>query len=50
MWSLLFTWLPVVGDPLTLAAGVLGVSFLPFLLLVTVGKAARYLVLGGLFG
>ena len=50
IWSLLFSWLPVVGDPLTLAAGVLGVSFLPFLVLVTVGKAARYLLLGGLFG
>src|SRR5215470_17302496 len=40
--SLLFAWLPVVGDPLTVAAGLLRVSFLPFLLLVAIGKAARY--------
>ncbi len=40
--SLLFSWLPVVGDPLTLIAGVLRVRLLPFLLLVITGKAARY--------
>jgi membrane protein YqaA with SNARE-associated domain len=41
-WSLLFAWLPVVGDPLTLVAGVLKVPWLPFLLLVALGKALRY--------
>ena len=41
-WSLLFAWLPVIGDPLTFAAGVLGVRILPFTLLVAIGKAARY--------
>jgi len=41
-WSLLFAWLPVIGDPLTLVAGVLKIRFLPFLFLVTLGKAARY--------
>lgn len=41
-WSLLLAWVPVVGDPLTLAAGALGVRWWPFILLVTVGKAARY--------
>jgi membrane protein YqaA with SNARE-associated domain len=43
IWCLLFTWLPVVGDPLTLVAGVLRTAFIPFVLLVVVGKAARYL-------
>jgi membrane protein YqaA with SNARE-associated domain len=43
-WSLLFAWLPVVGDPLTLAAGVLRVNVWLFLALVAVGKAARYAV------
>jgi membrane protein YqaA with SNARE-associated domain len=43
IWCLLFSWLPVVGDPLTLVAGVLRTPLLPFLLLVLVGKAARYL-------
>ena len=43
IWCLLFTWLPVLGDPLTLVAGVLRTAFIPFVLLVVVGKAARYL-------
>lgn len=43
VWSLLFSWLPVIGDPLTLVAGVLGVPMRIFLPLVIIGKAARYL-------
>ncbi|WP_218573477.1 YqaA family protein [Rheinheimera lutimaris] len=46
-WSLLFAWLPVVGDPLTLIAGMLKVRFSLFLLLVLLGKAGRYAVLIG---
>jgi membrane protein YqaA with SNARE-associated domain len=42
IWCLLLSWLPVVGDPLTLLPGALRTSFLPFLLLVLAGKAARY--------
>jgi len=44
-WSLPFSWLPVVGDPLTVAAGALGEPFRVFLPLVALGKVARYLVL-----
>jgi membrane protein YqaA with SNARE-associated domain len=47
VWSLLLSWLPVIGDPLTLAAGVLRVDFLRFLLLVAIGKAARYAAVAG---
>ena len=43
VWSLLFSWVPVVGDPLTLIAGILRVNFLLFIILVTVGKISRYL-------
>ena len=43
-WSLLLAWLPVVGDPLTLVAGIMRVPLGVFLLLVTVGKVGRYLV------
>lgn len=43
-WSLLFAWMPVVGDPLTLLAGVMRVHFGLFLGLVTLGKATRYAV------
>jgi membrane protein YqaA with SNARE-associated domain len=45
IWSLLFSWLPIVGDALTLVAGALGVRFLTFLVLVALGKGARYAVL-----
>lgn len=41
-WSLLASWLPVVGDPLTLAAGLLRVRYPVFLVLVAIGKTARY--------
>ncbi len=42
MPSLLLAWLPVVGDPLCLVAGLLRCHLLYFLILVTIGKAARY--------
>jgi membrane protein YqaA with SNARE-associated domain len=48
-WSLLLSWMPVVGDPLTAAAGVLRVGFVQFLVLVTIGKAARYLFVAAAF-
>lgn len=41
-WLLLFSWVPFVGDPLTVAAGLLRVRFMPFLLSVALGKAVRY--------
>lgn len=44
-WSLLLSWLPVVGDPLTVVAGVLREPFWRFLLLVTIAKVGRYLAL-----
>jgi membrane protein YqaA with SNARE-associated domain len=44
-WSLLLSWAPVIGDPLTLVAGVLREPFPTFLLLVAVAKTGRYLVL-----
>lgn len=42
VWSLLLAWLPVVGDPLTFAAGILRVNVWLFLLLVAIGKGGRY--------
>lgn len=41
-WSLLFSWLPLVGDPLCLVGGILKVGFGRFSLLVFSGKLARY--------
>lgn len=43
IYSLLFAWLPVVGDPLTVVGGIFRVKFSVFLILVALGKGARYL-------
>jgi len=48
-WSLLFTWVPIIGDPLTLAAGLLRVKFIEFLILVSIGKVSRYFLIYYLF-
>jgi membrane protein YqaA with SNARE-associated domain len=44
-WSLLFAWLPIFGDPLTIVAGGLRVPIAIFVLLVTIGKIARYIII-----
>jgi membrane protein YqaA with SNARE-associated domain len=44
-WSLLFAWLPIIGDPITLVAGLARTRFSLFLLLVVIGKGARYWLL-----
>ncbi|UQS16510.1 YqaA family protein [Pseudomonas sp. HS6] len=44
-WSLLLSWLPVIGDPLTLVAGVMREPLGRFLLIVTLAKGTRYGVL-----
>jgi len=43
--ALLFSWLPVVGDPLCVAAGWLRVGFFSALTFIALGKAVRYGVL-----
>ena len=47
LWTLLLSWVPVIGDPLTVVAGLLKAPLGPFLLLVTVAKAGRYLAVAG---
>ncbi len=42
-WVLLFSWVPVIGDPLTLVAGILKSNIWLFILFVTLGKFLRYL-------
>lgn len=46
--SLLLSWLPIVGDPLTLVAGIMGERLWIFLLLVSLAKTTRYAVLAAL--
>lgn len=53
-WSLLFSWVPIIGDPLTFFAGIMRVSLCRFLILVFCGKAIRYsliiLIVAGVLG
>jgi membrane protein YqaA with SNARE-associated domain len=42
---LLLSWVPVIGDPLTFIAGVLGYNFKWFSLIVFVAKGVRYAVI-----
>ena len=44
-WSLLLSWTPVIGDPITLIAGLMKENFWRFLFIVTIAKAGRYVVL-----
>ena len=44
-WTLLLSWAPIIGDPLTFIAGVLKYRFNYFVLIVFAAKAARYAVI-----
>ena len=43
-WSLLLSWVPVIGDPLTVVAGIMREPLLRFLLIVGIAKTSRYIV------
>jgi len=47
-WSLLLSWAPIIGDPLTVLAGVLREPLWSFVLIVLIAKLGRYLVVAGL--
>ena len=47
-WSLLLSWVPIIGDPLTIVAGVLRESFPVFLLLVSIAKITRYVAVAAI--
>ena len=42
-WSLLLSWVPVIGDPLTVVAGIMREPLLRFLLIVGIAKTGRYI-------
>ena len=46
-WAVLLAWVPIIGDPITVAAGVMRMNFALFLLLVTISKTLRYMVVLG---
>ena len=41
-WTLFFSWVPVIGDPLTIIAGVFRVPIYTFILIVSIAKIMRY--------
>lgn len=42
-WSLLLSWVPLIGDALTVIAGVLHMRLTPFIAIVAIAKTGRYL-------
>ncbi len=47
VWSLLLSWMPVIGDPLTVVAGLMRTPLRVVLPLVALAKGTRYLVVAG---
>lgn len=45
LWSLLLSWLPFIGDPLTIAAGIFRLNFLVFSLIVYTQRIIGYMVI-----
>ena len=45
VWSLLASWVPIIGDPLTVAAGVMRTPIRIFLPLVAIAKTVRYAII-----
>lgn len=48
-WALLLSWLPIIGDPLCVAAGWMRMRFLPCLVCIFIGKAIRYALLAAVY-
>lgn len=48
-WSLVLSWLPVIGDPITYLAGALRMNFYLFFIVATLLRFLRYLVVAGFF-
>lgn len=48
-FALILSWVPIIGDPLCLMAGWLKTRFLLSMLMLTLGKAVRYLLIVGIF-
>lgn len=49
-YVLLFTWVPLIGDAITVTGGLLRLKFMTFAVLVFVGKFLRYLAVAYLAG
>lgn len=49
IWTLFFTWLPVIGDALCFAGGWLKLPFFQACLIILLGKLGRYVVIAWMF-
>lgn len=49
IWTLFFTWLPVIGDALCFAGGWLKLPFSQACLIIMLGKLGRYAVIAWMF-
>lgn len=49
LWTLLLSWVPIIGDPLTAIAGFLRTPLWVFVPIVLLAKCARYMIVAGLF-
>lgn len=49
IWTLFFTWLPVLGDALCFAGGWLKLPFFQACLIILLGKLGRYAVIAWMF-
>ena len=49
IWSLLLSWMPLIGDPLTAIAGVARTPLMVFIPIVFIAKGIRYLIVAGVF-
>jgi membrane protein YqaA with SNARE-associated domain len=48
VWSLLMSWVPVIGDPLTVIAGAARTPIVIFTLIVFIAKGIRYMIVAGI--
>ena len=45
-WSLFLSWVPIIGDPLTIVAGIFRVPLIIFIIIVSISKVLRYIFVG----
>jgi membrane protein YqaA with SNARE-associated domain len=50
IWTLLMSWVPLIGDPLTIVAGVMRAPLFLVIVLVALAKFARYVAVVGVVG
>ena len=45
-WSLFLCWVPIIGDPLTIVAGMFRFPLIMFIIIVSISKVLRYIFVG----